>query len=495
MSERNIPHPPDVPPRKASLGNSVSRRGPFGDPPARGVESAPCSDYRKRNPISLKGRKKAVTSPPSLPSYIPSLSNDVDEEVEVRKMEARKQLEAEFGRALTKYEAQAIMIFKECDFEETKLRKQITSREGSKRHELVRKYHISPLLQFTENDSRNAIERSQLSRRSDLHKDYSMTSRVIRFAANAPPQIPKENTPPSSANSITSRYKKTKKILGKGAFGTVYEGYDAETGKYIAIKEVIFSPVCLDKNIQRVTEEVKVMKKLTHPNIVEYVAAERQGVVLNIYMELVSGGSVASALSYLDGGFPESSVRIYTKQICCGLQYLHDSGIIHRDIKGDNILIDKTNGVVKLADFNSSKSLEMSMNHGIKSIAGTPWFMAPEVIDPTTTFYGLPADIWSLGIAVIEMLTGSPPFINDFSTPASAMIKIAGLKDPYQLPSGLSDCAEAFLSCCLLRDPAARHTVLKLSKHAFVCSYNSLQGVDDGNRAPKYQLKPLSVCY
>eukprot|EP01060_Flectonema_neradi_P037169 TRINITY_DN739_c5_g1_i1.p1 TRINITY_DN739_c5_g1~~TRINITY_DN739_c5_g1_i1.p1 ORF type:complete len:600 (+),score=95.34 TRINITY_DN739_c5_g1_i1:731-2530(+) len=490
MTDQNIPHPPDGPPRKLSYGaHPANRRSPFGDrdPPIRAIESAPSGSSKKKT--NKNGKKRTS---PSTPSFMVLPASEVEEEEEVRKMEMKRQLEAEMGRALTKYEAQAIMISKECSFEELKQRHSITTREATKRQQMLQREHMLPMLQQTEYANRTALERCQSTLRNELQKEYSITGRVVKFAAQQQPSTPIESSPVTPNAGIASRYIKTKKILGKGAFGTVFEGYDAETGKFIAIKEVIFPLVPQDKNVQIVADEVRLMKRLSHPNIVQYLGAERQHVTLHIYMELVPGGSISSALSYLDGGFPETTVRIYTKQICSGLQYLHDSGTIHRDIKGENILIDKANGVVKLADFNSSKSLEMSMNHGIRSLVGTPWFMAPEVIDPTANGYGLPADVWSLGIAVIEMLTGSPPFMKELVSPHQAIMKIAELRDPYPLPPGISDYAQSFLSCCLLRNPASRHTVSKLSKHAFVCSFNSLQGTDDASRAPKYQLRPLT---
>ncbi|GJP72006.1 hypothetical protein CLOP_g2969 [Closterium sp. NIES-67] len=104
------------------------------------------------------------------------------------------------------------------------------------------------------------------------------------------------------------------------------------------------------------------------------------------------------------GAFSESLVRVYTRQLLLGLEYLHACRIVHRDIKGGNVLVDR-DGVVKLVDFGAFKSFhEGTVGEGCKSIRGSVFWMAPEVIKGEG--YGRRADIWSVGCTVIEMLTG-----------------------------------------------------------------------------------------
>jgi mitogen-activated protein kinase kinase kinase len=138
---------------------------------------------------------------------------------------------------------------------------------------------------------------------------------------------------------------------------------------------------------------------------------------LNIFLEYVPGGSVVQLLSQY-GPFEEPLVRNFVRQILAGLNYLHERDIIHRDIKGANVLVDNK-GVIKISDFGISKKVETNLlstaalSHPHRpSLQGSVYWMAPEVVRQTS--YTRKADIWSLGCLVVEMFTGSHPF-PDFS--------------------------------------------------------------------------------
>lgn len=242
-------------------------------------------------------------------------------------------------------------------------------------------------------------------------------------------------------------------LIGIGAFGRVFSGLNNVTGELVAVKQVSFAK---DETLQgRVAEHIKaleaevaVLKTLKHENIVQYLGTERTEDSIHIFLEYVPGGSIASLLAKF-GPFQESVIRVYTRQILRGLEYLHQKGIMHRDIKGANILVDKK-GTVKLADFGASKKIEdlATVGSGCKSIRGTPYWMAPEVIKQTG--HGRPADIWSVGCTVIEMATGKPPW-SSYAAPVAAMFQIASSKDPPPLPEHLSVEAKDFLLLCFNR--------------------------------------------
>lgn len=134
------------------------------------------------------------------------------------------------------------------------------------------------------------------------------------------------------------------KLLGAGAFGSVYEGLNNLTGEVFAVKQVHLTKNealkgRVAEHIKALEAEVAVLQQLSHENIVQYHGTQRTEDNLNIFLEYVAGGSIASLLQNF-GALEESVVRLYTKQILRGLEYLHNRKIMHRDIKGANILLD-----------------------------------------------------------------------------------------------------------------------------------------------------------
>ena len=190
-------------------------------------------------------------------------------------------------------------------------------------------------------------------------------------------------------------------------------------------------------------------------------------------MEFIPGGTVESLLKTY-GPFDEILLKKFTLQIVKGISYIHSNNVVHRDIKGKNIML-MQNGVIKLIDFGCAKRLkknqsENSMKNLLKSLKGTPYWMAPEVIRETG--HGSKADIWSVGCTVFEMATGHPPWHE--MKPIAAIYAIgSGDGDPPTLPSHFSDDARDFVQSCLLRDPEERPTALKLLNHPFLTNIES----------------------
>ncbi|GLT38285.1 hypothetical protein SLA2020_125430 [Shorea laevis] len=258
-------------------------------------------------------------------------------------------------------------------------------------------------------------------------------------------------------------------LIGCGAFGRVYMGMDLDSGELLAVKQVLIAATGASKekaqaNVKELEEEVKLLQKLSHPNIVRYLGTVREDETLNILLEFVPGGSISSLLGKF-GSFPESVIRTYTKQLLLGLEYLHNNGIIHQDIKGANILVDNK-GCIKLADFGASKQVaELATISGAKSIKGTPYWMAPEVI--LQTGHTFSADMWSVGCTVIEMATGKPPWSQQYQEVA-ALFYIGTTKSHPPIPEHLSVEAKDFLLKCLQKEPNLRPAAAELLKHPFV---------------------------
>ncbi|KAL0403158.1 UNVERIFIED_CONTAM: Mitogen-activated protein kinase kinase kinase YODA [Sesamum radiatum] len=189
------------------------------------------------------------------------------------------------------------------------------------------------------------------------------------------PSLPRSPGRAENLASPGSRWKKGK-LLGRGTFGHVYVGFNSETGEMCAMKEVtLFADDAKSKeSAKQLGQEIALLSRLRHPNIVQYYGSETVGDKLYIYLEYVSGGSIHKILQEY-GKLGESAIRSYTQQILSGLAYLHAKNTVHRDIKGANILVDP-NGRVKLADFGMAKHI--TGQSCPLSFKGSPYWMAPE---------------------------------------------------------------------------------------------------------------------
>jgi mitogen-activated protein kinase kinase kinase len=243
-------------------------------------------------------------------------------------------------------------------------------------------------------------------------------------------------------------------LIGQGSFGSVYLALHAVTGELLAVKQVETpSPGANSQNdarkksmIDALKREISLLRDLQHPNIVQYLGASSSAEHLNIFLEYVPGGSVQTMLNSY-GALREPLIRNFVRQIVTGLAYLHGREIIHRDIKGANILVDNKGGI-KISDFGISKKIEASNllngagnNKNRPSLQGSVFWMAPEVVKQTS--YTRKADIWSLGCLVVEMMTGTHPF-PDLSQ-LQAIFKIGGAKISPTIPDHASEEAQTFL--------------------------------------------------
>uniref|UniRef100_A0A669B2E0 Mitogen-activated protein kinase kinase kinase 3 n=1 Tax=Oreochromis niloticus TaxID=8128 RepID=A0A669B2E0_ORENI len=276
---------------------------------------------------------------------------------------------------------------------------------------------------------------------------------------------PQDRSVPHKSPSAPVTWRRGK-LLGQGAFGQVYLCYDVDTGRELAAKQVQFDPDSPEtsKEVSALECEIQLLKNLHHERIVQYYGCLRDHneKTLTIFMEYMPGGSVKDQLKAY-GALTENVTRKYTRQILEGMSYLHSNMIVHRDIKGANILRDSA-GNVKLGDFGASKRLQTicMSGTGIRSVTGTPYWMSPEVISGEG--YGRKADVWSLGCTVVEMLTEKPPWA-EYEAMA-AIFKIATQPTNPLLPSHTSDQARDFIRSIFV-EAKHRPSAEELLRHPF----------------------------
>ncbi|KAJ1028729.1 hypothetical protein NDA16_001895 [Ustilago loliicola] len=313
-----------------------------------------------------------------------------------------------------------------------------------------------------------------------------------------------------SASKITIRWQQGQ-FIGGGTFGTVYLAVNLDSGGLMAVKEIRFQDISSTPSLyQQIKDEMEVMSMLSHPNIVEYYGIEVHRDRVYIFEEYCQGGSLAALLEH--GRIEDETViQVYTLQMLEGLIYLHSQGIIHRDIKPDNILLDHM-GVLKYVDFGAAKilaknsrTIQRSRKTGglgnigmiaqggeggkqggpagaMASLQGTPMYMSPEVIKGNSDVPQSAADIWSLGCVVLEFATGKRPWSN-FDNEWAIMFHIGMAEQHPALPdpSQLSPLGIEFIRQCLTINPRQRPTAIQLKEDPWMRSL--IEELDAANAA------------
>mmetsp|Transcript_2783 Transcript_2783/g.5870 ORF Transcript_2783/g.5870 Transcript_2783/m.5870 type:complete len:229 (-) Transcript_2783:109-795(-) len=222
------------------------------------------------------------------------------------------------------------------------------------------------------------------------------------------------------------------------------------------------------------------MRRMRHPHIVEYIGTASCGTDRYMLLELCHGGSVRELIDREHRrGLPFGMLHSFGTQLLSGLHYLHEAMIIHRDLKGDNLLLDSTRTLLKLADFGSYHELEAgsTLSHDVSTIRGSPYWMSPEHVQGARC--GRKADVWSYGCVLLEMLTGRPPWQPADGQPTGAaghfavfqlLSRIVESKGPppmpgeEEMPPGMQE----LLLACFERDLERRPTTDALFSYAWV---------------------------
>ncbi|GAA5871857.1 hypothetical protein JCM8547_003289 [Rhodosporidiobolus lusitaniae] len=297
----------------------------------------------------------------------------------------------------------------------------------------------------------------------------------------------------SSLSNISLRWQQGK-FIGGGTFGNVYLAVNLDSGEELAVKEIRFQDLQSAPHlVKTIRDEMKVMEMLRHDNIVQYYGIEVHRDKVYIFEEYCPGGSLANLLEH--GRIEdEIIIQIYALQMLSGLIYLHSQGVVHRDIKPDNILLDG-NGTIKYVDFGAAKVLaknqkslasrsRMGSSRGARSLAldpggagpadansltGTPMYLSPETVKGERRGKTGAMDVWAVGCVILECATGRRPWSNlDNEWAIMFHIGIAVQHPPLPEPHQLSELGIDFIRQCLIIDPDKRPSAEELMLHPWI---------------------------
>lgn len=264
--------------------------------------------------------------------------------------------------------------------------------------------------------------------------------------------------------------------LGSGAAGEVYRAINKSTNAQVAIKRMI-----LEKQQRKdmIVTEIQVMKEMNFKSIVNYIECYFYEKELWIVMEYLEGGALTDIV--LETVMDENQMATVSKECLLALDYLHSHNIIHRDVKSDNVLVGMK-GEVKLTDFGFCA--EINADEKRCTVVGTPYWMSPELVKKQK--YDKKVDIWSLGILIIEMIDGEPPYLHE--TPLKALYLIAANGKPTvreESKARLSPDILHFLDRCLEVNPDKRADTKELLMHPFIAKAKALSTLEPNIKAVK----------
>eukprot|EP01064_Diplonema_japonicum_P028751 TRINITY_DN4496_c0_g2_i1.p1 TRINITY_DN4496_c0_g2~~TRINITY_DN4496_c0_g2_i1.p1 ORF type:complete len:553 (+),score=71.45 TRINITY_DN4496_c0_g2_i1:80-1738(+) len=302
------------------------------------------------------------------------------------------------------------------------------------------------------------------------HPKLTDINNAMPSSHTAPPPLP-----PGANVPVKQKYKLSELVsphgalqihsnlvkLDSGSQGEVYRATRTKDRTDVALKKIFIKNE--KKELPALENEISMMYTSHHKNIVNFFSAHRQGDTLWIAMELMSGGKLTDLLDN-HVNFQEDQIAYICKNIIEGLAYIHSMGRIHRDIKSDNILLN-AKGEVKLGDFGFCAALSEGEAFKRKTVVGTPYWMAPEVIKGEP--YDYKADIWSMGILALELCDGEPPLMDH--PPMRALYVIVTQAAPkVKNAERWSKTCQHFLESMLQKNPKYRPDAWDLLQHPFL---------------------------
>ncbi|XP_049559643.1 myosin light chain kinase 3 isoform X1 [Orcinus orca] len=251
-------------------------------------------------------------------------------------------------------------------------------------------------------------------------------------------------------------------VLGGGRFGQVHRCMEKATGLSLAAKII---KVKSAKDREDVKNEITIMNQLSHVNLIQLYDAFESKNSFTLVMEYVDGGELFDRITEEKYNLTELDVVLFTKQVCEGVQYLHQQYVLHLDLKPENILcVNQTGHQIKIIDFGLARRYKP--REKLKVNFGTPEFLAPEVIN--YEFVSFPTDMWSVGVITYMLLSGLSPFLGE--TDAETMNFIVNCSWDFDADTfeGLSEEAKDFVSRLLVKEKSCRMSATQCLKHEWL---------------------------
>jgi len=258
-----------------------------------------------------------------------------------------------------------------------------------------------------------------------------------------------------------------KECVGQGQFADCYKAEDLKSGRIFCVKKIKCS--IREEKESSVIKEVHIMRKMKHKNIIKFMGVTKQVEDLKycLFLELCAGSIVNKRK--VEGKFADSQIKMYLFQLFDAVSYIHSKGIIHRDIKGKNILVSMKNEI-KICDFGAAavlSSTETITNEFKNEMIGTPPFLAPEIV--RGNHYGRNVDVWGTGCVIIELFTGNHPWYKSGCsyTVQQVIYMIGNSKKPPSIPKKMNWKLQSLCRACLVLDQPFRPTARQLLNHAY----------------------------
>ncbi|KAF5111547.1 hypothetical protein DV453_000192 [Geotrichum candidum] len=467
------PRPPPAPPLGVQSVRSPDKTQPPNDGRLipGGLDAgffSPLQQQQLKSPVDVQQRhpQHQLNNPSLMQLQSPTASQQKQQQLQFQQQQQilqkqqQQRILYEQQQQQQKLQLQQLQLQQQQQYQQQQQQQQTAQQEQSKQQQIQQEQLLN-LQKATGGAVGGPIQQS-----SGSSKDPVVTARRREAKRRKDNEVISRLASICTPGDPTKLYHNLSKI-GQGASGGVYTAYQVDTNENVAIKQMN-----LEKQPKKelIINEILVMKESSHRNIVNFIDSYLLQGDLWVVMEYMEGGSLTDVVTY--NMMSEGQIGAVCREVLQGLEHLHSKGVIHRDIKSDNILL-SMKGDIKLTDFGFCAQINES-NSKRTTMVGTPYWMAPEVVSRKE--YGPKIDIWSLGIMAIEMIEGEPPYLNESPIRALYLIVTNGtpqLKDPDSLTPVFDD----FLKWSLKVEVDQRATATELLGHEFLNTADSVRSL------------------